>query len=73
MDDDLRKQLERLGIKPGSWKDNPGGPAKSAFLDKQVAILAKIRDLLQAQLNKDVAEVAELQEKVDRLKHGGGA
>jgi hypothetical protein len=35
-------------------------------------MLGKLSELIAAQIERDHATVAELQEKVNRLRHGGG-
>lgn len=71
--EEVKQQLRDLGIPVDSWEETTEGTVKSPFLDRQVEMLTKVRDLLEMQVEQDIATVAELTEKVNRLKHGGGS
>lgn len=70
MSDDER---ERLLKDAGRWRAVPPGPrGDPPFVTRQKELLRKLSLLLEDQIRRDHATVAELQEKVNRLKHGGG-
>jgi len=69
-DDDARERLRR---EAGRWREVPPGPRpEPAFVGRQKELLRRVAALLEQQVRQDHATVAELQEKVNRLKHGGG-
>jgi hypothetical protein len=72
--DDLRKKLADAGIPTGTWTRTDGGtrPLPPSVL-RQKELLTKLRDLLQGQVDRDKAKLAELYETVSRLNHGGGS
>lgn len=72
MSDDLKKQLEQLGLDAGQWNKTAGGSRLPPILERQKAFLEKTRDLLTQQVNQDQAQIAELRETLQRVKHGGG-
>lgn len=56
-----------------SWRPMGGGaPKQPKFVQEQAANMVKLRDLLEGILGQKQAEVVSLQEKLLRLKHGGG-
>ena len=58
---------------PGAWGAMGGGPPmQPKFMTEQVAHLEKLRDLLTGVLGQKQAEIRAMQEKLLRLKHGGG-
>lgn len=66
-------ERERLLRDAGRWREVPPGPRRDpAFVTRQKELLRKVSALLEEQIRQDHAAVAELQEKVSRLKHGGG-
>lgn len=67
------EERDRVLREAGQWREvKPGHRAEPAFIKKQKEALKAIKVLLETQLARDQATVAELQEKVNRLKHGGG-
>jgi len=70
--EEIKRSLRALGVPVDGWKDTQEREAESPFLDRQVKLLTQARDLLEKQLEEDQRTVAELHEKVARLKHGGG-
>jgi hypothetical protein len=71
MTDDPRKA--RVEQDAGRWKAvPPGARPEPEFVRKQKDMLRKLSQLLEVQISQDHATVAGLQEKVNRLKHGGG-
>ena len=67
------EERDRVLREAGQWREvKPGQRAEPAFIKKQKEALKAIKVLLETQLARDQATVAELQEKVNRLKHGGG-
>jgi len=73
MTDDYDKARDRAQADAGRWRDVPPGfRAEPAFVRRQKDLLRRLSDLISVQIDRDHATVAELQEKVNRLKHGGG-
>lgn len=73
MTDDYDKARSRAAESAGRWRELPPGPRpEPAFVRRQKEMLGKLADLIAAQIERDHATVAELQEKVNRLRHGGG-
>ena len=59
--------------KTSEWGTMGGGsPRQPKFMQEQAANMVKLRDLLEGVLAQKQAEVISLQEKLLRLKHGGG-
>lgn len=72
MSDD-EKDRERMREAAGRWRSVEPGPRREpAFVGRQKELLRKLSTLVEEQIRRDHATVAELQEKVNRLKHGGG-
>lgn len=70
MSDDERERLLRDA---GRWREVPPGPRRDPmFVTRQKDLLRKVAALIEEQIRQDHATVAELHEKVNRLKHGGG-
>ena len=49
-----------------------GGPRQPQFVQDQAAKLIQLRGMLEAFIEQQQREVQSLQEKLIRLKHGGG-
>jgi len=57
-----------------TWGTMGGGePQRPQFMQAQADNLIKLRDMLQATVGQKQAEIQSLQEKLHRLKHGGGS
>jgi len=57
---------------PG-WKPMGGGPARQPqFVIQQAENLGKLKELLEGVVGQKRAEIMSLQEKLLRLKYGGG-
>lgn len=74
---DLEEQLREAGIDvDAGWRGSAEPGARTAplpsTLERQRVLLAKVRDILTGQIEADRAKVAELREKLARLRHGGG-
>jgi len=70
--EELLAELERRGVKAGGWHDMEARTVKPAFADRQAELLSKVKDLLEAQLEEDKKSLAQAQETLNRLRHGGG-
>lgn len=71
--DDLKKKLEEAGIPVNAWRQSEGGHKPlPPTIARQRALLESLKDLVEAQVEKDKEKVAELYEVMSRLKHGGG-
>jgi hypothetical protein len=67
------EERERLLRDAGRWRGvAPGHRTEPAFIRRQKDVLVQLQGVREAQLAKDQATIAELQEKANRLKHGGG-
>ena len=77
--EELKKKLEEAGFKSGSWQGPPkpeGGDVNLSHLTcfaDQAKLLEKLIPLLEAQVTYNQKQADDLREKVERLKHGGGA
>jgi len=73
MTDDYDEARKRAAGSAGRWRDLPPGPRpEPAFVRRQKEMLGKLSELITAQIERDHATVAELQERLNRLRHGGG-
>ncbi len=73
MKDDILKKLREAGIPTdGKWTSTTQGTHKSPILEKQKDLLEKLESLLVLQVEKDKQLMADMQQKLSRLKHGGG-
>lgn len=73
--EDLRKKLAALGIDMShpSWSDTKTADLGNLpVVQQQRVALAKVRDLLQAQVHSDEAQILALREQLARIKRGGG-
>jgi hypothetical protein len=70
--EEVKEMLRGMGMPVDGWGEVQSGTVQSPFVERQREMLIKVRDLLQMQIQRDFETVGELQEKVDRLKHGGG-
>ena len=73
--EDLRKKLADLGVdvdNPSWGKSAPTDLGKLPIIQKQREALAKVRDLLAAQVQGDEAQIQALREQLARLHRGGG-
>jgi hypothetical protein len=70
---DDEKTHERMREAAGQWRTVEPGPRREpAFVGRQKEMLRKLASLVEEQIRREHATVSELQEKVNRLKHGGG-
>lgn len=66
-------EKERLLRDAGRWRGvEPGPRPEPEFIRRQKDLLRRMADVIRMQIDRDHATVAELHEKVNRLKHGGG-
>ena len=68
---EIQDKLKELGITPGTWGETKEKIAPG-LLAGQTEILTKLRDTLEKMVGQDQQKVAQLQEQIVRLKHGGG-
>jgi hypothetical protein len=74
--EEMVAKLEELGIGPGPRMIRPKQdiPATAIpSLARQMELMGKLNELMQAQIKKDHEAVLALREQVNRLKHGGGS
>ncbi len=70
---DIDDAIRQAGVETGSWQDVPTGPRKEPETVRlQKDLLMKLSVLLEQQIRRDQATVADLHERFNRLKHGGG-
>ena len=73
MHEELFKRLREAGVPTdGSWGASKTQEIKSPLLEKQKSNLLKLKEVLELQIQKDKAQVAELQSNLEKLKRGGG-
>lgn len=74
--DEVLKDLEDQGIPVGSWQNRePSGDAEAFTIpsfEKLAEGLSKLQGLLETEKGKDQAQIAELNMKLNRMRHGGG-
>ena len=70
---DLEGGMDKEGWKINEWGDAKGGKKEPKIVSEQKKLLAKVKVLLDMQLQQDRLKVKELQETVKRMKHGGGS
>ncbi len=74
--EEMVAKLEELGIGAGPRMIRPKKDVYASTLPsmaKQMELLEKLNELLQAQIAKDHETVLKMREQVNRLKHGGGS
>jgi hypothetical protein len=69
---ELMEKMRGKGVDMGTWTETEEHQAEHPMLKNQKTMWVKMRGLLEEQVKKDQEKVVELQELVDRLKHGGG-
>lgn len=76
--EEVIEKLRAAGIPVNGWVDNEGEvppEGKKVVLpsfQKHAELLGHIRDLMQTQVDQDVAQMDDLNYQLKRLKHGGG-
>ncbi len=74
--EDLLKDLGEQGIPVGSWQNRePSGDAEAFTIpsfQKLAEGLGQLQGLLEQEKEKDQAKIAELNMKLNRIRHGGG-
>jgi hypothetical protein len=73
--EELRQKIAALGIdadNPSWGKSAPTDLGRLPIIQKQRDALAKVRDLLAAQVQGDEAQIQALREQLARLHRGGG-
>jgi len=70
----MKERLKALGIDEQAWAGMGGhGPQTPRFALKMAGDLQKMKGLLEAAVGEKQAEVGLLEEKLLRLKYGGGS
>ena len=74
--EELLEELKKQGVRPGTWENtNPKGDAEAFTIPSFVKLaegLEGLKGLIGDQIQKDHDQIAELNMKLNRLKHGGG-
>jgi hypothetical protein len=70
---DIDDAIRQAGVETGSWQDVRTGSRKEPeTIRRQKELLVKLSVLLEEQIRRDQATVADLHERFNRLKYGGG-
>lgn len=69
---ELQEKLQEKGVSMNTWGKTEERKSENPILNKQLTMWSQMSELLEEQVKKDQSKVAELQEMIDRLKHGGG-
>lgn len=69
---ELQDRLKKKGVSMNTWGKTEEHTTKNPMFDKQIDMWSQVSNLLEEQVKKDQSKIAELQEMIDRLKHGGG-
>jgi hypothetical protein len=73
-EEQIREQMKAAGIDPGKWGEmGGGGPRTPKFALRLAHNLARVRGVLESAVEAKQSEVQSLEEKLLRLKHGGGS
>jgi len=72
--DEIKRRLAEAGLDTDRWGASKGGsrPAPPS-VERARALLENTLQLLQQQVASDQAQISDLHEQVNRLKHGGGS
>lgn len=72
-DDQVRERLKEMGVDPNQWSEMGGGdPQHPAFVLRMATHASKLKQHMEQQVGVKQAEIRLLQEKLIRLKFGGG-
>ena len=72
--EEFEAKLKEMGIDPSTWKQMGGGaPRHPAFVLRMANNASKLKKLLEEQVGQKQGEVRLLEEKLIRLKYGGGS
>jgi hypothetical protein len=74
--EELVEAMRSLGLGQGPRVVKPKRNMKATEIPsirKQMELVVELEKLMQAQIEKDTETLETLREKVNRLKHGGGA
>jgi hypothetical protein len=72
-EDQIKEEMKKLGIDPGSWQKTEGGEAQEPeFIRRQKKRFAQVLPFLEKQLADDIQLLAQLKEAKKRVKYGGG-
>lgn len=73
-EEQVKARLEAAGIDPKVWGEmGGGGPKTPQFALRMAANLTKVSQLLEGAVGQKQAESRLLEEKLIRLKYGGGS
>ncbi len=71
--EELQAKLREMGIPHDEWNPAGGKSVQLPRLEKYKELLLQLRSLLESQVEKDKAQLADLHAMLQRTKHGGGA
>jgi len=60
-------------IPAGGWHSVEGHEARPAVVDRQIAALRQLKELLQMKLNANQREAEAVRLRITQLKQGGGS
>lgn len=73
-EEEMREKLNDMGIDSEEWSSMGGGsPRHPAFVLRMAGNAQKLKSMLEQQVGLKQAEIQTLQEKLIRLKYGGGS
>jgi hypothetical protein len=72
MNKNLHEVFKQLGIEEGGWVEAENVEYEPKIMEKQRALLEKIKALLESQIKRDQQTIAHLREELNREKFGGG-
>lgn len=70
--EELRAEMDRLGIKPGKWEPVGGREFEPAYVRRHKELLLKLKGVLDAQAKADARTIEQLEIAKAKMKHGGG-
>jgi hypothetical protein len=70
--DELRAKLDELGIPHDKWGHAGGKTVESPMIERHKALLVKVQEMLERQVEADKNKISELHTVLQRAKHGGG-
>ena len=71
--DEIKKRLESLGVDTGKWTKTSESQGEIKLVQEQKQQLLAIQNMLKALARKDRDMSLQLQERLNKLKYGGGS
>jgi hypothetical protein len=70
---EIQDLLTKLGVQEGAWGEAGGHEAQPLLVQRQAALLLKLRAVLESLVTQDQEALVRLKEQLSRLTHGGGS